>query len=206
MLATESTIIVPFYYLMKIRSLYLQGAAKEAWELVMRVHPERAAMAGKISLPEFDYWTCLAAAAVIPTLPKSAAQQARKLLNQGFKHLQQWSQACRDNFYKLCLASADDIDSREQDEPWPTTKRPLARLSHGYKLDAPRMRTGRRVYLGRDFAQNAKIHLTIACRLYEEYGATAKANRLRARTGKSSGTPRQANLCSRPHDRWPPES
>ena len=47
-------------------------------------------MAGKVSLPG-STMDLFGGAAVIPPLLKSAAQQARKLLNQGFKHLQQWS-------------------------------------------------------------------------------------------------------------------
>ena len=205
MLATESTIIVPFYYLMKIRSLYLQGAAKEAWELVMRVHPERGTMAGKVSLPEFDYWTCLVAAAVIPTLPKSAAQQARKLLNQGFKHLQQWSQACRDNFYhKLCLASAERyrLQGSKMKAMANYEEAIGLALSHGYKLDAAlACELAAAFYLERDFAQNAKIHLDCACRLYEEYGATAKANRLRATYREILGSPSTSQPVQPPHDR-----
>ena len=65
MLKTESGITVPFYYLMKIRSLYIHGAFEAAWELAATVYPEREAMVGR-SASLVCLLLCLTAAAVLP--------------------------------------------------------------------------------------------------------------------------------------------
>ncbi len=190
MIKTDSAIIVPFYYLMKIRSLYLHGAYREAWDFVLTLYRKREAMIGKISRPEFAYWVCLTAAAVLPQLTEDQKRQAEKLMKRELKHLRRWSRACEDNFlHKFKLASAEHHRLRgKRQRAFAEYEEAISgALVQGCTLDAAiACELAGKLYLEVGFEQNKRAHFDSAYRLYDKYGAVLKAKEMQERYGAVS--------------------
>ncbi len=190
MLKTESGITVPFYYLMKIRSLYLHGAFEAAWELAATVYPERGAMVGKISQPEYAYLLCLTAAAVLPRLTGSQRRQAKRLMKRGLKQLRRWSKACEDNYlhrYKLASAEIHRIHGHRQRAIAAYEEAISLALVQGCTLDAAiACELAGKLYLEMGYDQNKQAHFDSASRLYEKYGAIVKAREMQEQYGAAA--------------------
>ncbi len=187
MLKTGSSIIVPFYYLMKIRCLYLHGAFQKAWDLVLTLYPERESMIGKISQPEFAYWVCLTAAAVLPQLTGTQKRQAKKLMNRELRNLRRWSRACEDNFlhkYKLACAERYRLSGKRQKAITAYDEAISSALVQGCTLDAAiACELAAKLYVEIGLEQNKQAHFDSAYRLYEKYGAVLKAREMQEQYG-----------------------
>ena len=187
MLDTGSGMIVPFYYLMKIRSSYLHGAYKESWDLVLTLYPQRDAMIGKISQPEYAYWICLAGAAVLPELTGPGKRQAKKLMKKELRHLRRWARACEDNFlhkYKLASAEYYRLSGKKQKAIKAYEEAISSALVQGCTLDAAiACELAAKLYLEMGLEQNKQAHFDSAYRLYEKYGAVLKAKEMEEQYG-----------------------
>jgi predicted ATPase len=185
MIRTNSGIIVPFYYLMKMQSFYLHGKLEESFMIALQLHSNLDLIDGKMLYAEHVYWACLTASAAYAELEAGNKNKAKKLWQKNIRLLQKWSRMCEENFlHKYSLVSAEQhrLNGNTQKAMTFYEKAINVAQKNGYILDAAVAceRTAE-FYLELGFHQNAQVHMVSACRLYAEFGATLKLTLLRAK-------------------------
>lgn len=184
MLQTNSGIIVPFYYLMKMHSCYLHGKPEETFRIAMDIQNKLELIDGKILYVEHVYWACLAVSAVYHKLANEEKKRAWKLFKKNMQLLKKWAGICKENFsHKYSLVSAEQYRLDRDVEKAMTAYQNAIKLAQarGYLFDAAvACELAARFYLDLGFEQNAQVHLVNACKLYRDYGAVQKVNFLKA--------------------------
>jgi predicted ATPase/DNA-binding CsgD family transcriptional regulator len=182
MLHTDSAMIVPYHYLMKIQVSYLRGDYLEAYGAVKEISDKLEALRGKILYAAHIFWACLASAAVYDRLDSKEQRKVAKALNRYVKQLRKWARWCPVNFfhkYKLALA---ELPYRRSDH-WRRIKLYQEAISsaekHGYVLDAAvASELAARHYEAMGMEHYRETYQKKAQSLYARFGASAKARLL----------------------------
>lgn len=185
MVQTNSGIIVPFYYLMKMQSYYLHGKPEESFRIALELHNELGVIEGKILYAEHVYWACLSALAAFSRLQEDRKRKAAKVLRKNLSFLKTWSQMCEDNFshkYHLVSAERAGLNGNNPVAMNMYERAIVLALKNGYLFDAAiACELAAEFYLKLGFEQNGHVHLVNAYKLFAKYGAALKLKFLRAK-------------------------
>lgn len=178
LLQSDSSMIVPFYYLLKIQTAYLHGGFQEAYGLARKLPGNLRAIAGKLLYAEYLYWSCLAAGQVAPL------KEAQTALAQALDLFKIWSRSCPDNFLHKYYVLAAEEERLQGDVQRALRFYNLAIGLAGHQdffLDgALACELAARLYMKLGMEDNARIYLFRAHQLYGGFGAIRKQRLLRA--------------------------
>jgi predicted ATPase/signal transduction histidine kinase/tRNA A-37 threonylcarbamoyl transferase component Bud32 len=180
----EQSIVLAFFYAVKIRSLYLFGQYQDALGLISQTNIVVTGVPGQIKVAEVYFYNCLTLIAADEFVDN---KQQRTDLWGAFDHylakIKLWAEQCPANFeHKHLLIEAER--SRLENNPLGTTfglyQQALgsAKKYHYLNIVALCHELMAKFWIQNDHQHYADAHITDAIFAYEEWGATAKVKNM----------------------------
>jgi histidine kinase len=172
-------------YFAEMQVCYLKGEWEKALQVMREIDKHLGAILGFMLSAECIYYHCLSISGAYPHIPQKERRRLMRRLKKDLGRLRKWADSSPGNFshkYLLVRAEALRVAGKVKEaEPLYDRAGALAR-ENGYVQDeaiASELQGACCANQGRIGV--AREHINNACRLYEKWGATAKAQHLRTR-------------------------
>ena len=180
--ADQTATMVCWYWILKMRTLFLSGEYEHALETIEKTKQLLWATPGEIQILDYHFYAALTLAALVTTIPPEQKSEWRKHIMEHQQQLRAWAQNCPDTFESaatLIEAEIAGIEGRDLDAMRLYEQAIRSAQANGFvQNEALAYELAARFYAARGFEEIAEIYLRNARYCYLRWGADGKVRQL----------------------------
>ena len=180
--ADQMATMVCWYWILKMRTLFLSGEYEHALETIEKTKQLLWATPGEIQILDYHFYAALTLAALVTTIPPEQKSEWRKHIMEHQQQLRAWAQNCPDTFESaatLIEAEIAGIEGRDLDAMHLYEQAIRSAQANGFvQNEALADELAARFYAARNFEVIAETYLRNARYCYLRWGADGKVRQL----------------------------
>ena len=176
------TLMVSFYWILKLRARYLSGDYAEALAAADKVEPLVSGTIGHIQLLDYFFYAALTVAQCYESAPADKQQKWRALLAAHQEQLREWTEIHSPTFadkHALVMGEIARLEGRDLDAMRLYEQAIRSAHDHGFvQTEGVAYEVAARFYAARSLKTSADAHLRNARYCYLRWGADGKVKQL----------------------------